>query len=760
MTVTSSPILSSILFSTTNFHDDVNDAQLTVARAANNIIRTTNTATILPSSLNIGYEDCQLLMMVNNNHQEVESFGQVLRPLVDSDETTLDSIAGHGYHYDSGYDRATMPRPCLCSDQLLEHDFAYYYCYDDNEDGGAGDEDQERGDEEKLGREEGVERLEEIVEVLVQDTAVSDGSAELIAASMETKADTTARTTNNNNNPLVALMSKAGNSAARESSSHSSLSSSILLQQAIPVCGGRKRAWSITNKMMSMGLFTQEDALMHDDAKDEYRCIIDQAHSSSSSSIAVDNDHHHISSSDSKTDDDKSSLYDQGFFMSSSSFFQGQYQRYGNVGHHLISSSSSSADLLINPRPPSLSNSTFLQPGINMPFLLPCHASPRDAIPRITPATMVDLLDGKYINDNMTVHVIDCRYEYEYTGGHIPEAVNISTTPAMLKYLTSLSQQHCQDEGDQDSKCNPFKATIPGHHSPHVLIFHCEFSQERGPRMALFVRSSDRAANPYPHLSFPHLYIMEGGYRAFWQQAPSRCDPPFHYRPMRASCFKPALKQARRGTRMDTRTRRWEKQAKVVLSASQPVPGVGALMTSSSSPDLLSKASGVSKIDAYLGTIVSGASKRANNPTISNLFDQACIMASPSLAVEQSRAQKSLLMTQRHSSGEGEYGTPHLYKKARLDHTSNVTAGQRSPSFRQAAGMCFATAGTSSSLHPSEMDIRGNNLFFARASINILDTETGPTQCYSQPQQQQHLPSSHMFDLTSNAFLSSSSEAF
>ncbi|MEQ2192346.1 M-phase inducer phosphatase 1, partial [Xenoophorus captivus] len=49
-----------------------------------------------------------------------------------------------------------------------------------------------------------------------------------------------------------------------------------------------------------------------------------------------------------------------------------------------------------------------------------------------------------------------------------------------------------------------------------VIIFHCEFSSERGPRMCRFVRERDRAMNEYPKLHYPELYILKGGYKDFF----------------------------------------------------------------------------------------------------------------------------------------------------------------------------------------------------------------------------------------------------
>lgn len=49
-----------------------------------------------------------------------------------------------------------------------------------------------------------------------------------------------------------------------------------------------------------------------------------------------------------------------------------------------------------------------------------------------------------------------------------------------------------------------------------LLVFHCEFSSERGPRMCRFVRERDRDLNEYPNLHYPELYILKGGYKDFF----------------------------------------------------------------------------------------------------------------------------------------------------------------------------------------------------------------------------------------------------
>ena len=43
-----------------------------------------------------------------------------------------------------------------------------------------------------------------------------------------------------------------------------------------------------------------------------------------------------------------------------------------------------------------------------------------------------------------------------------------------------------------------------------ILIFHCEFSSERGPNMYQQFRIMDRRRNQYPTLCWPEMYILKG----------------------------------------------------------------------------------------------------------------------------------------------------------------------------------------------------------------------------------------------------------
>jgi len=60
------------------------------------------------------------------------------------------------------------------------------------------------------------------------------------------------------------------------------------------------------------------------------------------------------------------------------------------------------------------------------------------------------------------------------------------------------------------------------------------------------IRNWDRQLNAanYPHLSFPHLYILDGGYYNFWMQHKELCNG--EYVAMEDARFKDVQKQERR----------------------------------------------------------------------------------------------------------------------------------------------------------------------------------------------------------------------
>ncbi|KZT26465.1 hypothetical protein NEOLEDRAFT_1062774 [Neolentinus lepideus HHB14362 ss-1] len=147
--------------------------------------------------------------------------------------------------------------------------------------------------------------------------------------------------------------------------------------------------------------------------------------------------------------------------------------------------------------------------------ILPCHRVREDGLMRISCQTLDALMDGAYNNRVAEYFVIDCRFDYEYNGGHIPGAINLNTTVAVEEMLL----------GAQFNKPKPSVSGDPCKKT--VLIFHCEFSVKRAPTFAKYLRSKDRALNhhTYPRIYFPEVYILEGGYSQYFKECGLRCQP-------------------------------------------------------------------------------------------------------------------------------------------------------------------------------------------------------------------------------------------
>lgn len=130
-----------------------------------------------------------------------------------------------------------------------------------------------------------------------------------------------------------------------------------------------------------------------------------------------------------------------------------------------------------------------------------------DLIPRINVETLCKILDGHYQCFYENITVVDCRFEYEYKGGHINGSVNVS------------SQQELEDKFLHNRSSYQEKKQL--------IVFHCEFSSYRGPLMASHLRTCDRNMNQdkYPHLDYPDILVLEGGYKSFFDCQPNRCFP-------------------------------------------------------------------------------------------------------------------------------------------------------------------------------------------------------------------------------------------
>uniref|UniRef100_H2YBC2 M-phase inducer phosphatase n=1 Tax=Ciona savignyi TaxID=51511 RepID=H2YBC2_CIOSA len=149
----------------------------------------------------------------------------------------------------------------------------------------------------------------------------------------------------------------------------------------------------------------------------------------------------------------------------------------------------------------------------------------------ISPKTLIDLVNNKF--DVGKYEVIDCRYPYEYQGGHVKGANSIWEEEHLHKrFFSSSNPMWAENNGDK--------------YKTPILIFYCEFSSERGPRMARAIRSKDREVNRYPHLHYPEIYVLKDGYKNFFHTNGTEeyCDPQT-YRPMLHDDFARELRMCR-----------------------------------------------------------------------------------------------------------------------------------------------------------------------------------------------------------------------
>ncbi|XP_078080235.1 M-phase inducer phosphatase 2 [Mustelus asterias] len=162
------------------------------------------------------------------------------------------------------------------------------------------------------------------------------------------------------------------------------------------------------------------------------------------------------------------------------------------------------------------------------PYILPTVEGRHQELQYITAEMVIQLLNGEFDRFVERFLLFDCRYPYEYEGGHIKGALNL----------------HMEDEVEN---CLLKKPIVPGDEAKRVIIiFHCEFSSERAPRMCRFLREKDREVNgtDYPKLHYPELYILKGGYKEFFPKFKLYCEPQ-SYRPMNHEDFKEDLRKFR-----------------------------------------------------------------------------------------------------------------------------------------------------------------------------------------------------------------------
>ncbi|XP_019517337.1 PREDICTED: M-phase inducer phosphatase 3 isoform X1 [Hipposideros armiger] len=182
---------------------------------------------------------------------------------------------------------------------------------------------------------------------------------------------------------------------------------------------------------------------------------------------------------------------------------------------------------------------------------LPTVSGRHQDLKYINPETVAALLSGKFQGLIEKFYIIDCRFPYEYLGGHIQGALNLYSQDELYNFFLKMP-------------------IVPLDTQKRVIIvFHCEFSSERGPRMCRCLREQDRALNQYPALYYPELYILKGGYQDFFPEYTELCEPQ-SYCPMHHQDHKAELLRCRSQSKAVEGERQLQKQIALLVKDVSP----------------------------------------------------------------------------------------------------------------------------------------------------------------------------------------------
>ncbi len=138
-------------------------------------------------------------------------------------------------------------------------------------------------------------------------------------------------------------------------------------------------------------------------------------------------------------------------------------------------------------------------PDSYFPQTLPTvNNSKKPHLASINGSTMVRVLQGEFRDTYDHLTIVDCRYPYEYEGGHVDGAVNLQRHQIEQYFFGNIVLED----------------TVK-----HTIIFYCEFSSQRGPGCMGFLREIDRKLNlfQYPRLYYPEIYLLLDGYSKFYE---------------------------------------------------------------------------------------------------------------------------------------------------------------------------------------------------------------------------------------------------
>ena len=187
------------------------------------------------------------------------------------------------------------------------------------------------------------------------------------------------------------------------------------------------------------------------------------------------------------------------------------------------SSSSSSASAGATESPPKsplpatpkfdlLRDDIVLEDPDNKLHFIPHKISEKGMLTSVdTVADLIKNFGTKYSTKYDNFVIFDCRYKYEFDGGHIAGAINVNV-PDIVGQVENILF------GD---RCHFTRNTL--------IIIHCEFSSLRGPKILSLIRALDRKYHPVGRFEKPYysnIYLMSGGYEKFYEKY-AKTSPEF-----------------------------------------------------------------------------------------------------------------------------------------------------------------------------------------------------------------------------------------
>ena len=161
----------------------------------------------------------------------------------------------------------------------------------------------------------------------------------------------------------------------------------------------------------------------------------------------------------------------------------------------------------------------------------------------MTPKQLAEALSNP-LNHPRPIVVADARFSYEFQGGKIRSAENIHSKESIIKLYEKYRGRDVS------------------------IIFHCEFSHDRGPTVMAQFREYDRTLHrdTYPDLEFPHIYLLDGGYSSFYAQYPEFCVGGYTQMREQKYCDNGQLKFCNNQYKVEFKTPR------IPRCSSQPIP--------------------------------------------------------------------------------------------------------------------------------------------------------------------------------------------